>query len=118
MRTKIIQVIPIDGMCVVYEDKKIGEFKAKVPLLILCEGEEEDTIPDITPLVGDELGIFSDPTKTSNFVRFEYEECEGDRTMTVERTKYWADVLSKSQGDARGIVEEIVKEVGGQITET
>ncbi|GAG41754.1 unnamed protein product [marine sediment metagenome] len=37
--------------------------------------------------------------------------------MTVARTSYWADILSKNQRDFRFFVEEIVKELGGEVIE-
>jgi len=37
--------------------------------------------------------------------------------MTVERTRYWADILSKNPKDFRFFVEEIVKELGGEVVE-
>lgn len=37
--------------------------------------------------------------------------------MTVARTSYWADMLSKCLGNCRGLVEEIVKEAGGEVVE-
>lgn len=37
--------------------------------------------------------------------------------MTVARTSYWADMLSKCIGNCRGLVEEIIKEVGGEVVE-
>jgi len=37
--------------------------------------------------------------------------------MTVARTRYWADILSKNMGDCRGLIEEIVKEIGGEVIE-
>ena len=44
--------------------------------------------------------------------------CDDERKkpkMTVARTRYWADILSKNQRDFRFFVEEIVKELGGEI---
>ena len=35
--------------------------------------------------------------------------------MTVSRTKYWAAILKEAKGGIRGLVEEIVKEVGGKV---
>ena len=39
--------------------------------------------------------------------------------MTVARTSYWADVLTvgSRRGDIRGVIEEIVKELGGEVVE-
>ena len=46
-----------------------------------------------------------------------YDQLEQKNKMTVARTRYWANVLSKSSGDFRGIIEEIVKEAGGEVVE-
>ena len=37
--------------------------------------------------------------------------------MTVLRTRYCAEFLKAASGDIRGLVEEIVKEVGGEVVE-
>ena len=47
----------------------------------------------------------------------EREEFFNKYKMTVERTRYWADILSKNMGDCRGLIEEIVKEAGGEVVE-
>lgn len=38
-------------------------------------------------------------------------------TMTVARTRYWADLLTACRGDYRGLVEEIAKEAGAEVKE-
>lgn len=45
------------------------------------------------------------------------EERISKNKMTVARTSYWADMLSKCIGNCRGLVEEIIKEVGGEVVE-
>ena len=37
--------------------------------------------------------------------------------MTVARTRYWAEFLQAASGDIRGLVHEIVKELGGEVVE-
>jgi len=37
--------------------------------------------------------------------------------MTVARTRYWADILSKNPGDFQFFIGEIVKEAGGEVIE-
>jgi len=37
--------------------------------------------------------------------------------MTVARTRYWAEFLQVASGDIRGLVHEIVKELGGEVVE-
>ena len=46
-----------------------------------------------------------------------YDQIEQKNEMTVARTRYWADILSKNMGDCRGLIEEIVKEIGGEVIE-
>ena len=53
-------------------------------------------------------------------VLYLYDQLEQKKPkMTVERTRYWADVLTigSRRGDIRGVVEEIVKEVGGEVVD-
>ena len=37
--------------------------------------------------------------------------------MTVARTRYWAEIIQAASGDIRGLIHEIVKELGGEVTE-
>jgi len=46
-----------------------------------------------------------------------YNQLKQKNKMTVTRTRYWADILSKNMGDCRGLIEEIVKEIGGEVVE-
>jgi len=37
--------------------------------------------------------------------------------MTIARTRYWAEFIQVASGDIRGLIHEIVKELGGEVIE-